>query len=377
MTWMRSGLAIAAFAVCATGVPAGVFALLDVTGIREVEVGLDVVDAIEPGLAALRAGADDEAWDIAYLGDSMIVSYAPARRVPARLQLELDRLAGEPGRFRVHSAAAPGMGPFDYYLLADRIAAAGPDQVLLHLNLTVLSDDWRGTFSRPELAGFIDPARIPGALSLPLYWIDVTADRLLGYVAVVQAGLGGPWHRLVSQQARLGPARRTGAANVAVAFGSDGGIRFARESFGYFKNLVFSKNGRHLSARGVQDRFGPALAGVDPDAPVLTILGAAIRVFREYGIDVVVYVNPTNVEHMEAIGAAHPEGLAHTLASIEILSREAGAGFVDLHRILSDADFRDPAGHLSVKGGRDGPLRLAEHLAPTLVTRSAGRAHRD
>ena len=122
---MRSGLAFAAFAVCATGVPAGVFALLDATGIREVEVGLDVVDAIEPGLAALRAGADDEAWDIAYLGDSMIVSYAPARRVPARLQLELDRLAGEPGRFRVHSVAAPGMGPFDYYLLADRIAAAG------------------------------------------------------------------------------------------------------------------------------------------------------------------------------------------------------------------------------------------------------------
>ena len=192
-----------------------------------------------------------------------------------------------------------------------------------------------------------------------------------------QAGLGGPWHRLVSQQARLGPARRTGAANVAVALGSDAGIRFARESFGYFKNLVFSKNGRHLSARGVHDRFGPALTGADPDAPVLTILGAAIRIFREHGIDVVVYVNPTNVEHMEAIGAAQPEGLAHTLASIEIVAQEAGAGFVDLHRILSDADFRDPAGHLSVKGGRDGPLRLAEHLAPTLVTRWAGRAHGD
>jgi hypothetical protein len=366
---MRIGLAVAAFAFCAIGVPVVIFTLLDTSGFRRVEVGLDVADTIAPALAALHAG-DDDVWDIAYLGDSMIVSYVEERRVTARLQSELDRLAGAPGRFRVHSLAAPGMGPFDYYLLADQIVASEPDQIVVHVNLTTLSDDWRGAFSRPELAGFIDPAEIPRALSLPLHWIGLTADRLLGYVAVVRAGLRDPWHRLVAQQARMGPLLRTTATSLAAAVGSEGDARFAKEFFRYQKDLVFARNENRLTPRGIRSRFGRALAGAESDGPVLRVLGAAIRVFREHRIDVVVYVNPVNVEHMQSIEADDPEGLAVTIASVEAVARDAGAEFVDLHRILEDADFRDPAGHLSVKHGRDGPLRLAEHLAPALFARS-------
>ena len=51
----------------------------------------------------------------------------------------------------------PGSGPFDYYLLADEIAAARPD--LIALNLDAFSQTWQHAFSRPQLAGREWPSR--------------------------------------------------------------------------------------------------------------------------------------------------------------------------------------------------------------------------
>jgi hypothetical protein len=81
------------------------------------------------------------------------------------------------------------------------------------------------------------------------------------------------------------------------------------------------------------------------------------------------------VRHVEAVGAANPDGLARTLQSIRIASEGAGARFVDLHDLLPDAGFRDYGGHLDVRGDVDGPLRLARRLAPLVLDaqRRAGR----
>lgn len=364
---LRLGLALAAFALAAWAVPAALFHALDAFGVEPVEIGLDVIEQIDLPEAPWPE-SDPGSTHIAFLGDSMVVSYPEGRRVPDRLQERLDVLSGEPARLRVHSVAAPGMGAFEYYFLADRIAAARPDLVVLPFNLTSVADAWRGTFSRPELAGFIEPSRLPGALGLPLDWVGVTADRLFSYVAVVRAGGFDAWRELASQQARLGSARTLVARELGARFGGNADERFSRESFLYLRRRMVEAKTTRLTLAGAKARFGKALEGIPPDEPSLQVLGAAVQVFRDHGIRVVVYTNPTNVENLRSVGAANPAGLAVTVASIATVARDAGARFVDLHDALPDRGFRDFAGHFGVSPkGVDGPLQLAGRLAPVVI----------
>lgn len=367
MSAARLGLAVAAFAVAAGSVPYGLFRLLDAYAVKPVEVGLDVIEQLDLPATPWPA-SDAESAHVAFLGDSMIVSYPEKRRVPERLQQRLDALSSEPGQVRVHSVAAPGSGAFDYYFLADRVAAAQPDVVILPFNLTSFSDAWRGTFSRPELAGFIAPSRLPRALGLPLDWIGVTTDRLLGAVALIQAGGFECWRALSAQQARLGSARTQLASALGARFGDDADTRFARESFEHMKQRMVVEATQRLTPEGVQERFGRVLAGVTPDDPSLQVLAAAIQTLRARDIDVIVYANPTNVEHLEAVAGAPSPGLSRSLASLAEVTRGAGGRFVDLHALLPDPGFRDFAGHLSFRApGLDGPLALADRLAPVVA----------
>ena len=371
---MRLAGSLAVFAAVATLVPVAVFRGVEALEIREVEVALDAIDAVDAGLAGLDARETDDAeWQVGVLGDSMLISYPPGRTVPARLQQVLDELGGGAPRVRVHSLATPGMGPFDYYFVSDRVAAAAPDEVILPVNLTVFSNGWRETFARPELAGFLPPSRLPEAFTLPLEWIGVTADRTLSYVAVVKSGGADRWQALMTEQARLGAAHDRIRLDLSARFAADVQAAFARDSYRYHRDRTVIPKTKRLTPIGVEERFGRALAGVEPDDPSLQLLAAAIRVFRSHAVEVLVYTNPTNVEHIEAVGAANAAGLARTLASIEAVSDGAGARFVDLHALVLDAGFRDFAGHLSVRGDVDGPLRLARRLAP-LLAESAQRA---
>ena len=367
MSAVRLGLAVVAFVLAAGSVPYGLFRLLDAYAVKPVEVGLDVIEQIDLP-ATPWPESDAESAHVAFLGDSMIISYPPNRRVPERLQERLDALANEARPIRVHSVAAPGNGAFDYYFLADLVAAAQPDVVILPVNLTSFSDIWRGTFSRPELAGFIDPSRLPHALALPLDWVGVTADRLLGGIALIQAGGFEAWRELAAQQARLGSALTLLTRTLGDRFGGNADKRFSRESFIYLKHRMVVAKTQRLTPEGTNRRFGKALAGIEPSEPTLQVLAAAIRTFRDQDIEVVVYTNPTNVEHLESIAAADSLGLAETLSSIEEVSRRAGAHFVDLHDLLPNQGFRDFAGHLAFRGDvPDGPLLLAEKLAPVVV----------
>jgi hypothetical protein len=359
----------------------GLFRAVALLEIRDVEVRLDLIQELDAGLAPLHQVAPEaDDWQVGVLGDSMVISYAPRNQLPTRLQEALDSLLlPDPSWMRVHSLASPGMGPFDFYFVADRVADARPDQIILPVNLAALSESWRDTFSRPQLAGLLPPGRLLQAVSLPLEEIGVSADRLLSYIAVVQAGAIGPWRDLSARQAQLALARGRLADWLSTHFGSQAEKRFAVDLYRYHgaRTVVHGLRPR-LSAYGVEERFGPALQGVGPGFPALALLGASIRSFRERGIEVLVYVSPLNLRHIEAIGADNPEGLARTLTSIESVARRAGAGFMDLHELLPDAGFRDFAGHLSTTDAIDGPQQIATRIAPWIVeTARRARASRD
>ena len=372
-------LALAIFLATAGLAPGAIFDLryAAVGADPEVEVPLDVLGPLEAGLSALSKGREESGREqIAFLGDSMVMAYGKGRTVPERLQQRLDATTRE-GRFAVHSLAAPGMGPFDFYFVAERVARARPDQVILPINLTSFSAPWRHTFSRPQLAGLLPAGRVLEALGLPLDRIGLTADRLLLYFAIGRSGSLEEFHRFTREQALLGSARKTLAYAIGRRFGDDADERFAVGALRYFGKLWNIEGRQRLTAAGTLHRLGPVLRGVEPDDASLRVLEATIRIYRDRDVDVLVYANPTNVEHMEEVGvldAPPGRGLEQTVESIRQVSSRAGAHFLDLHALLADDRFRDGAGHLRVKeGGPDGPAELAAGIAPAIRDRPPKR----
>jgi hypothetical protein len=109
------------------------------------------------------------------------------------------------------------------------------------------------------------------------------------------------------------------------------------------------------------------LDGVGPDHPVIQVLAATLRVFREAGIPTLVFTIPINVEFMDSVSSYDSARLARTIRSVRQAARDGGAGYLDLHELLPDAGFRDAPGHLAYEGDIDGPRRLAVALAPSVL----------
>lgn len=374
----RVALAIAVVVLVALSVtvPGFLFDLARRATDSEAEVPLDVLEPVDEGIAELaRPPAERFEQRIAYLGDSIIASHRDVG-VPARLQDTLDGRTRK-GLFRICAVAAPGLGPFDFYFLADRVADARPDQVILPINLTVFSRPWRATFSRPQLAGILPARRLPQALALPLEWIGLTADRLLGYFAVVHLGGLDAWTRLSREQVRLGAARRSLANHVGARFGDGADRRFDLAAYRYFaKKFEIPKTNR-LTREAIEDRYDRVLHGIEPDEPTLEVLAATLRIFRDAGIDVLVYANPTNVEHMARMGVVQHEGIDHTIRSLRQVATANGARFLDLHELLPDKAFGDAAGHLDFREGSiDAAWRLADGVAPVLIQTAYQRGAR-
>jgi hypothetical protein len=363
------------FAVAAAGVFFGLLRALDAGEIAYREVALDVVRTLQERLPPLEASARTPGLHrIAYVGDSMIVSYPKGRTVIARLEEAVKQRVGDRPAIEVHDLAMPGLGPFDYYFIAEEVRRARPDQVVLHLNLASFSKGWRETFKRGELSGWIPPRRLLEALRLPLHWTGLTCDQILINVALAQLGAFEPWYLAKREQARV----VSGKNELTTALGAASGIGtervFSVKRFTHLTALMRVRATRRLTRKGLIDRYGAVLDGIEEDNPTLRVFEAAIRVFTEADIPTLVYVNPINIEHARKLDPFDEPALRRTLDAIERASRGSGARFADLHALLPDRAFRDPAGHFTVKGDvPDGPKMLADALAP-LVAMEAGRA---
>jgi len=71
-----------------------------------------------------------------------------------------------------------------------------------------------------------------------------------------------------------------------------------------------------MPRRNGGSKAGSAAAdGAELDHPVLQMLAAVIDTFRGRGVEVLLYVTPTNVEHQERVGIDTRGGIAVTVAT--------------------------------------------------------------
>ena len=106
------------------------------------------------------------------------------------------------------------------------------------------------------------------------------------------------------------------------------------------------------------------------------MLRAVLENFADAGTAAVLYVPPINVEHLQSVDAYDSDGLQRSLQTLEQIALETGAEFADLHDLLPDAAFRDHGGHFTHDPPYDGPVLVAEALAPYVLVqaRSIARA---
>jgi hypothetical protein len=321
------------------------------------------VDVWKSSYAEARQSSTAET--IAITGCSMIMPPSQpvedgVHAIPERLVQELRGLAPE-REIQIVPLRWGGFGQLQNYFFADEIAETGVQRVVVALNLRSIARAWTGTWTKPELAGFIAPRRVPDALALPLHVVGLTADRLLLYVFLKNSLGYRAWRNTTKEQSRAIQALEALSERADRWMNLEAHRSFVRQTLRELKR----QEGERLSLEGVMHEYGPVLAGVDTTHPVLRVLGATLRNWRDAGIEVLVVVLPANIEHWRSLGLlGDGQGVARSIAAIEEAVRTNGGSFLDLHDLLGKEGFRDPAGHLTYTGGVDGHERV--------ISRSSG-----
>lgn len=367
----RWGLFLVGFTLTLVGTLAGLRLALDRAAIEiEVVTRHGVADyyndRVNVYLEHPRRAGD---YRVAFLGDSMVVSYPTSHQIPALVQRHTRRLQRSGRRAVVYNLGLAGTGAFDYYFMADRIARLHPDLIIIEFNLASTSRDFQSAFSRPELSGWIAGARSLEAAWLPVNWIGLTLDRLLLYTSIIRSGRFEHWVALNEEQVRFAQARErveTWAAHRNAEKQSP------EDAFRKRRGLLLLRRNNHPgterhSALATRNNLGTSLDGLSCDDPTVRMLGAAIRTYRALGADVLVYVNPINIDHVRTLGLLDRAGLDRSLDVIRREVTDRGGHFADLHDLFSDAGFRDRSGHFAYEGQINGPSVLASKLAPMVV----------
>jgi hypothetical protein len=373
-------LLVAGFSIALWAGLTGIRTALDRSGIEALETrhGVASYYCREVDKALFRKKKPGE-YRVALLGNSMIMSYPKEYQLANVLQAHTWQSTRGRPPIHVFNLGMEGTGIFDYYFMADVIAEANPHLVIIQFDLASPSQRFRSAFSRPEIAGWIESGRIARSVALPLSWVGLTFDRLLLYAAIVRTGLFDHWAGLSAEQTRVEEARKQ--LETELAFRDTRGrspeeIYRSRRAFWSLGRSRLAEVDRFTEA-SMRTHFGAAVLGLPADDPTLRMLEATIRTFRGKGIEVLVYINPLNMDHLEKTGVLDRAGLALTLSRVEASVDRSGGFLLDLHDIFPDRAFRDAPGHLAYEDGLNGPGHLAARLAPIVVEAARSRSARD
>ena len=322
-----------------------------------------------------RAGGYDPA--VVYFGDSTVSEYEVESTLHRLTLIALRRQYGHARVFTV-SLAAPGSGIDQYSFYADKIAEAGPDLVIWQLSFFQFTDRWTHSNGAPELVGYVDAERLPEILSLPYEHLRLSLSDILLQQGIVRLGLHDLHRELRKSQLRFAhlPDLAGEALNPNRGRSPEARARTLRGR-AHMRIHVDQTLRDRYSRAGELVHFDSTLKGLGADDVRLMLLRSGITALKRRGIDVLVYLNPTNFDHVHNLGLYDEAGVARTVEEIRRASLESGAAFLDLHELLRDEDFRDPSGHFVVDDESTVPRRVADEVARaanTLLDERAGQA---
>ncbi len=322
----------------------------------------DIIDeAVGRALARGRVG---ERASIVFFGDSTVASYEQGLALPALTAKQIGRLAREP-KVKMINASAPGAGILQYAFLADRVAAYEPDLVIWQLSFFQFTDRWTARNGPPELVGFVDGDRLPEILSMPIEVFRLSLADLLLHQAIVQIGLHDLHGSVRTSQLRFAHLVELAEDRLNPNRGRkpEARARTMRGQGYLVRHVLPNSRPPRYSAYGERIHFETTLEGLDEDHAKLALLGSGIRALTESGTDVLVYLNPTNIEHLRELGILNTVGLQRTIDLIRAAVATSGGHFLDLHDLLGDAEFRDPPGHFVEDETQTVPRRVALPIA--------------
>jgi len=296
------------------------------------------------------------------------MTYPKQQAVPKRLEQNIRAQFFQiPRPIVVNTFVRPGQGYSSYYFRAERMVEARPDQIVIEFHASAMSAQWREKFSRPNDVALVGMDRMLEALSLPLYKLGLTADRVLWMVTCEELGAVDVWRTIAVAQGRITKLRDAMDKSTAVLFGSQAHEKYQQQLNRHNAAHLLTPEGRRWTEEAYHHFYGEALAGVESDDIAIEMTKATVRLFQQAGIKTLVYVSPINVEHMSEVGALDRAGLQKSFARLGDAVRAAGGKFADLHDLLADDQFRDPAGHMTFEGKTSGSNVLAQHLASLVI----------
>lgn len=332
-------------------------------------------DMVTTGLDRISALNDVESHKakIVYFGDSTVAAYDGRLPLPTLTKKHLNTLRQRQW-VEVANAAAPGGGITQVAFLADEVADFEPDLVIWQLSFFQFTDRWTSRNGAPELVGFVHAARLPELLMMPFQKFRLSLSDILLQQTIVRLGVHDVHRWLRESQLRFGHVRGfvEDALNPNHGRKPEARAQLIRGR-GYMRRHVDMSVGNRYSAYGEQVHFGRTLDGLEPDDPKLQLLASGIRAFTRDGVDVLVYLNPTNLERIKSVGVFNEEGIATTVDAIRNVVEASGAHFLDMHDMLVDDAFADAAGHFRDDEARPVPrvvtTRVAEAVLPIIKAR--------
>ena len=338
--------------------------LVDELDIPRPNLTLDLV----PRVVAFRNSMkhDRARFRVAMMGDSMIFTEWPGKSVPSWVEDELKSREGTP-RTSVHVISYAAWGTAPEYCMADEIAKAKPDLLVLELNLRLLGPAPLGIVSYPELAGHIANDRLLEAAFLPLSHAGITLGKLLFHRSIVLSQHELHLRDIQMRQAKVFHLRETLEEWLDAKTGrQDYSMR--KFAWGIGLSNRYLERGKKRSRDNpshARDALGDVLDGIPEDHPRLVVFGAMLADFKRRGVPVLVWVSPINLDHLNSLGldTSHVDA---SISTIRKIVERHGARFVDLHALLHDAEFFDAGDHYTREGSPSGAQLVGQELGQAI-----------
>jgi hypothetical protein len=381
------------------------------------------IAAMEATLADLRRATAEQGPLVIVLGDSSLGWHpplGPGEDLSTLLEAEGARV-GLP----LHVVQRDGFDAVAYYLLVDAIAALRPKAVVLTANLQSFTEQWfkRTNMKHPQLAAFVRPTRLWGAMRLPLELAGITdaslvvkpvfrvlgasdvPERIDGYRTRIREGIdawlaGGGRARLaggvayahmeapapvVPPPGAAAPAPRQ--APVPGAAPAKPGTVPALPSAPAVAPPPPAKPGVMVPAPGTIPRPGrrgrnapapgrPFLArgayrfmdlypsNLDPGQSTVRVHGATVRDLTRRGVRTIVFLAPLHVQAAKLTGAWTQQKMPEAVQIVRTATIDNGGEFVDLAEALpQESYFVDRYTHFTADGNR----RVRDELLDEIV----------